>query len=92
MSRPLPESVPQLRPGCRLSDAPGQGAVLMIPEGALELAGPGPRILELCDGRRCFAELVKELQGLYPGVDASLISEEAGTFLERLRDRRILEY
>src|SRR3979409_904033 len=47
-----PESVPRLAPGCRLSIGADAEAMLLIPEGALRLIGPGRHIVELCDGER----------------------------------------
>jgi pyrroloquinoline quinone biosynthesis protein D len=81
-----------LRPGCRLSDAPGQAEMLLIPEGALRLAGPGVKIVERCDGRRSVADIVRELQALYPSAPPAQIEEEVTAFLERLRTRSVVDF
>ncbi len=92
MSAPAPDRKPMLRPGCRLSDSPGQPDMLLIPEGALRLAGPGLKIVERCDGQRSVADIVRELQALYPAAPPAQIEEEVGAFLERLRAKSVLEF
>ena len=86
------ESRPRLRPGCRFSEAPDQQHVLLIPEGLMNLAGPGRAILQLCDGRRTFAEILVELQSVYHTAPATQIERETVSFLERLRERGALEF
>ena len=87
-----PDRKPMLRPGCRLSDSPGQLDMLLIPEGALRLAGPGLKIVELCDGERSIADIVRELQALYPSAPPGQIAEEVAAFLERLRAKSVMEF
>ena len=85
-----PASTPRLARGCRLSEDPAQGWVLLIPEGVLRLSGPGPRILQLSDGSRTFQDIVRELGGEFPGADAARVESETAVFLERLVARRIV--
>lgn len=92
MSRPSPSNKPQLAPGCRLSEVPGQGSVLLIPEGALQLNGPGARIVAACDGTRTFQEIVQMLQQEFSSADPSRIERETAELLERLRSRRAIDY
>lgn len=92
MNAPAPDRKPTLRPGCRLSDSAGQADMLLIPEGALRLAGPGLQIVERCDGQRSVADIVRELQGLYPSAPPAQIEEEVAAFLERLRAKSVLEF
>ena len=92
MSRPQADSKPALRPGCRLSDRPDQPEMLLIPEGALRLAGPGAKILAFCDGQRNVAQIVSELQNLYPSAPAAQIEEEVKAFLERLQAKSVLDF
>lgn len=87
-----PESRPQLRAGCRFSDRPGQEQVLLIPEGLMNLAGPGRKILELCDGKRTLTEVVAELQSIYPAAPLDQIERDTATYLERLCDRGVVEF
>jgi coenzyme PQQ biosynthesis protein PqqD len=91
VSPPTDLSRPRLRPGCRISDAPGQDATLMIPEGALRLNPTGVNILRLCDGKT-FREILAELQRGFPLSAASQIEQDTSTFLDRLHDRRVLDY
>jgi hypothetical protein len=48
--------------------------------------------LEHCDGQRTFAQIVQELQGLYTLTDVQKIKREAGSFLEQLREKRIVDF
>jgi pyrroloquinoline quinone biosynthesis protein D len=86
------DSRPQLRAGCRFSEAPGQEEVLLVPEGLMKLAGPGRKILDLCDGQRTFAQILAELDAIYPGAPADQMMRETASYLERLRDRGAVEF
>ena len=92
MSRPTATSKPRLAPGCRVSDTPGQNTVLLIPEGALELNGPGVRIVSACDGERTFREIVELLQQEYGSADPGRIERETADLLERLQIRRVVDF
>lgn len=83
-------NIPRLARGCRLSEDPGQGWVLLIPEGVLRLSGPGPRILQRCDGSRTFGDIVRELGDEFAVADTALVEAETSTFLERLVARHIV--
>ncbi len=91
MSQLSAASQPKLRPGCRLSNSAQQGNVLLIPEGVLQLVGPGRKILEHCDGQRNVSEIVRDLQTEFPAVDPARIESEVNTFLERLHQKGVLE-
>ena len=82
-------AVPKLARGCRLREDPDQGWLLLIPEGVLRLSGPGPHILQRCDGSRTFSQIVAEL-GREFSADAARVETETSTFLDRLVDRRIV--
>ena len=92
MNGVAPESKPTLRAGCRLSDSPGQVDMLLIPEGALRLKGTSLKIVELCDGQRSVADIVLELQAMYPSAPPAQIAEQVAEFLERLRAKSVLEF
>ena len=49
-------------------------------------------MLELCDGQRTFAEIVADLQTLFGAADPQKISDDIGTFLEQLQQKRIVDY
>ncbi len=91
MSGLAPENVPRLASGCRLNPAGSPEDLLLIPEGALRLKGPGRAIVELCDGRRSLRQVVQELHQRFPSEDAGRIETEVLAFLTRLRDRGVLE-
>lgn len=87
-----PDARPRLRAGCRLSEAPGDEQVLLIPEGLMRLAGPGRKILELCDGERTFSGILAALQSAYPAAPREQMERDTASFLERLRDRGAVEF
>jgi pyrroloquinoline quinone biosynthesis protein D len=82
-------SFPRLARGCRLSED-REGWLLLIPEGVLRLSGPGPQILERCDGAHTFGEIVSELVQAFAKAGAARIETETAAFLERLIDRNII--
>lgn len=93
MIKPLDgESRPRLRAGCRFSGAPGQENVLLIPEGLMKLTGPARQILELCDGQRTFAQVLTELQAVYPTAPRDQMERDTAAYLERLRERGAVEF
>ena len=91
MTQPAPDSVLRLAPGYRLGTAAGQEDLLLIPEGALRLKGPALAIVELCDGRRAFREILESLNRRYPSADARRIESEAAALLTHLLERGALE-
>ena len=52
------DSIPKLAPGCRLHPSE---AVLLVPEGTLNLAGPARDILAQLDGKQNVATIVDKL-------------------------------
>ncbi len=91
MPSPTDTSQPRLAPGCRWGGTE-QDRVILYPEGALKLKGPGRLILERCDGQRTFAELLSELQGEFASTDPDKIRSDISTFLEQLNNKRIVDY
>jgi len=85
-------AIPRLARGCRLQEDPAQGWVILIPEGVVRLSGPGPRILQCCDGSRNFADIVRELHGEFASADLARVESETGAFLDRLAARRIVVF
>lgn len=67
------------------------GPVLLLPESMLRLTGPGPRIVELCDGNRSLGGVIAELQSEFSGADPEMIRREVLTFLQSLQERRALD-
>ena len=64
MTEPAPTNVPRLAAGCRMTQSADLGPVLLLPESMLRLTGPGPRIVELCDGTRTREMVLEALQEL----------------------------
>ena len=92
MSRPGPTSRPRLARGCRISEQAGQESTLLMPEGAMRLNPPGLKILRRCDGQHTFAEIVSALQGDFSSSAPERIAEDTAVFLERLQERRVVDY
>jgi pyrroloquinoline quinone biosynthesis protein D len=65
-------------------------SILLYPEGVLVLNGTGAAIVDLCDGRRRFADLVDELGARY-GAPAAALAADVAEYLNRLRDHGLLE-
>jgi pyrroloquinoline quinone biosynthesis protein D len=81
-------SHPGLSPHVRLAfDRVRERHVLLRPESVLVLNPTGAAILELCDGRRTVAEIVRELGQRYDRV----VSGEVQDFLTRLVANRYME-
>jgi hypothetical protein len=85
------ESVPQLAAGCRLNATGEDEDLLLIPEGALRMKGPARAIVELCDGQRRAADIVRTLCDRFATADPARIEAETLALLTRLRDRGAME-
>jgi len=85
-------SQPKLRPGCRMRESAGEGDMLLIPEGALRLAGTGRKIVERCDGEHTLDDIIRELKAEYPLVEPARIETEVTSFLTRLHQKRIIDF
>ena len=96
MSLPADQSVPTLATGCRWATAEAdddhEERTVLFPEGAIKVQGPGRRILEECDGKRTFLEIVSTLERQYNVAEAGRIRSDAANFLEQLHDKRIVDY
>lgn len=90
--QPVMTEIPKLRRGCRLSPASAPESLLLIPEGALRLQGPGRRIIELCDGERSLGGVIRQLQTEFPSAESSKVSQEVTTFLQGLREKGAIEF
>ena len=92
MSELAGTSQPKLRPGCRLRESAGESDMLLIPEGALRLAGTGRKIVERCDGQHTLDDIVRELKAEYPSVEPGRIESEVTSFLTRLHEKRVIDF
>jgi len=66
--------------------------MILFPEGALKLQGTGRQVLERCDGRRTFGQIVSALQEEFGTTDPEKIRSDITMFLEQLQRRRIVDY
>jgi pyrroloquinoline quinone biosynthesis protein D len=86
------DRVPRLIRNARLSESPGQGDMLLMPEGVLRLKGTGAEIVGLCDGRRTVAEILAELKARFPRAAPAELEADALAFLDQLREKRVLDF
>lgn len=91
MARPQDSSQPRLAAGCRWTGE-GEKKMLLFPEGVLRLEGTGHAILERCDGQRTFQQIVNELQAVYSASDPEKVRHDIGGFLERLQQKRVVDF
>jgi pyrroloquinoline quinone biosynthesis protein D len=91
MPPPEDSSQPRLAAGCRWGGTE-QDRVILFPEGAIKLQGTGRQVLEQCDGKRTFGEIIAELQAQFDKADPAKIREDIKQFLEQLQKRRIVDY
>lgn len=84
-------SRPRLAIGCR-AKSEGENWTVVFPEGVLRLQNTARAVLERCDGDRTFEEIIKELQDLYSASDPAKIIQDAKTFLERLQQKRVVDF
>jgi pyrroloquinoline quinone biosynthesis protein D len=71
---------------------PGQTATLMMPESALQLKGPGLKIIQMCDGKRTVADIVRILQKAFPEAQAERVQKDIVEFLKTLHERRAVDF
>ena len=84
-------SRPRLAAGCRWAGE-GENRMVVFPEGALRLQGTARAVLERCDGERTFEQIVQELQSAYIASDPVKIRQDAVAFLERLQQKRVVDF
>lgn len=80
-------AIPRLAPGCRLHPTE---AVLLIPEGTLNLRGPARDILSHLDGKRTVAAVVDELLKQYAEADYDVMRQDVLALLERMVQRGVV--
>jgi pyrroloquinoline quinone biosynthesis protein D len=91
VAAPEDSSQPRLAAGCRWGGTE-ESRVILFPEGAIKLQGTGRQVLERCDGRRTFAEIIVELQKQFSDADPAKIQSDIALFLEQLQRKRIVDY
>ena len=84
-------SRPRLAAGCRWAGK-GENRMVVFPEGALRLQGTARAVLERCDGNRTLEQIVQELEVAYSASDSSKIRQDAIAFLERLQQKRLVDF
>lgn len=80
-------AIPRLAAGCRLHPTE---PMLLVPEGALKLAGPARDILSHVDGKQSAAAIVGHLLTQYPEAETAEIEQDVLALLERLRLRGVI--
>jgi coenzyme PQQ biosynthesis protein PqqD len=84
-------SRPRLAAGCRWAGE-GENRMVVFPEGALRLQDTARAVLERCDGHRMFQQIVQELEATYSASDPVKIRQDSVAFLERLRQKRLVDF
>ena len=91
MPPPTDASQPRLATGCRWGGTE-EDRMILFPEGAMKLMGTGRQVLERCDGRRTFGEILPGLQKEFDKTDPEKIRADISIFLEQLQRKRIVDY
>jgi coenzyme PQQ biosynthesis protein PqqD len=91
MPPPIDASQPRLATGCRWGGTE-ENRMILFPEGAIKLQGTGRQVLERCDGRRTFGDIIAELEKEFGTTDPAKIRADIGIFLEQLQNKRIVDY
>jgi pyrroloquinoline quinone biosynthesis protein D len=84
-------SRPRLAAGCRWAGE-GENRMVVFPEGVLRLKDTAQAVLERCDGHRTFEQIVQELEVTYNASDPAKIRQDAVAFLERLQQKRLVDF
>ena len=87
----MDSSQPRLAAGCRWGGSDAD-RVILFPEGVIKLQGTGRQVLEQCDGKRTFGEIILELQKQFGDADPDKIRADITLFLEQLQRKRIVDY
>jgi pyrroloquinoline quinone biosynthesis protein D len=85
-------SRPRLAIGCRVRPVENGDTMLLLPEGLLRLKGTAAEIIQLCNGQRTVADILQAMQALYPSADPTQIEQETESFLNRLLERRAVDF
>jgi coenzyme PQQ biosynthesis protein PqqD len=91
MPHPHDSSRPHLAAGCRWA-GDGENQTVLFPEGVLRLEGTGHAILTRCDGQHTFQQIVDELRVVYSAADPEKVRNDVGSFLERLQQKRVVDF
>jgi pyrroloquinoline quinone biosynthesis protein D len=85
-------SHPRLGIGCRVRKVENGDSVVLLPEGILRLKGTAAEIIRLCDGEHTLADILQAMQAQYPSSDPKEIEQETESFLNRLLERRAVDF
>ncbi|HVN69931.1 MAG TPA: pyrroloquinoline quinone biosynthesis peptide chaperone PqqD [Candidatus Binatia bacterium] len=80
---------PRFGKGVKLRHDPGGAAMLLVPEGALELNAPAAAALELVDGERTLAQIVEAVVERFEVAPAQA-QREIDELFDRLAERGFL--
>lgn len=81
------DSIPKLSPGCRLHPSE---AVLLVPEGTLNLSGPARDILAQLDGKQNVASIVDQLLEQYAGAPKDEMTQDVLSLLTRMEQHGVV--
>ncbi len=81
------DSIPKLALGCRLHPSE---AVLLVPEGTLNLSGPARDILAQLDGKQTVTAIVDQLLAQYSGAPKDEMTQDVLNLLNRMEQRGVV--
>jgi hypothetical protein len=85
-------SHPCLAIGCRVRKVENGDSILLLLEGILRLKGTAVEIIWLCIVECTVADILRALHALYPSSDPKQIEQEIESFLNRLLERRAVDW
>jgi|HubBroStandDraft_1064217.scaffolds.fasta_scaffold333076_1 coenzyme PQQ biosynthesis protein PqqD len=86
------DAVPAFRRGVRLRAPENGTALLLVPEGVVELNASAAAALALVDGKRSLADIAGALSERAFDVPAETIVSDVGILFERLRARSFIAW
>jgi pyrroloquinoline quinone biosynthesis protein D len=91
MPRPSDTSRPKFAAGCRWGTH-GEDRVVLFPEGMIRVQATGLSILELVDGQHEVGQIISLLAKRYDKADPVNVREDVLSFLEKLHDKRVVDF
>lgn len=85
------DSRPRLHRGCRLKNTESGSAVLLIPEGIVQLNTSAQMILNECTGQQSLQEICLKLKALNPQTKIEKIEADVANLLLALHRHRAIE-
>lgn len=85
------DSRPRLHRGCRLKISEAGEAMLLIPEGIVQLNASAQLILKECTGQQSLQDICLKLRALHPEEKIEKIEADVGNLLLDLHRQRAIQ-